>query len=49
MSTDREERKDIGGLWKYMGFLDSSLGKDPPAIQEGPVLFVGVEGLLEKG
>ena len=26
--VNREERKDVWGLWKYMGFLHSSLGKE---------------------
>ena len=46
--VDREERKDIQGLWKYMGFLHSSLGKESPAIQETPVQFMGREAPLEK-
>ena len=30
------------------GFPDSSVGKNPPAVQETPVQFLGREDLLEK-
>ena len=32
-----------------MGFPHSSVGKNPPALQETPILFLGQEDLLEKG
>ena len=31
------------------GFPDSSIGKNPPAMQETPVQFLGQEDPLEKG
>ena len=32
-----------------MGFPDSSVGKNPPAMQETLVQFLGQEEVLEKG
>ena len=32
-----------------MGFPDSSVAKNPPAVQETPVGFLGREDPLEKG
>jgi len=32
-----------------MGFPDISVGKNPPAMQETPVQFLGREDPLEKG
>ena len=33
----------------YLGFPDSSVGKESPAMQETPVGFLGQEDPLEKG
>ena len=46
--TERREKtsEDYGSIWAS---LIAHLVKNPPALQEGPILFVGVEGLLEKG
>ena len=34
---------------RFLGFPDSSVGKNPPAMQETPVRFLGREDPLEKG
>ena len=36
-------------LYKACAFLIAQLIKNPPAMQEIPVLFLGWEDLLEKG
>ena len=37
------------GMCRKLGFPDSSVVKNPPAMQETPVLFLRQEDLLEKG
>ena len=39
----------VGGLDLFWGFLVAQLVKNPPAMQEAPVRFLGREDLLEKG
>ena len=41
--------KIIAGITEPKGFPDSSVGKESAAMQETPVQFLGVEGLLGKG
>ena len=51
--SDRKARglqmEEISCRCQIFGFPGGSLGKNPPATQETPVLFLGQEDPLEKG
>jgi len=49
MNLLRETPVDFQSIRKYQGFPDSSVGKEPPAMQETAVRFLGWEDPLEKG
>ena len=46
--SDTTERSHFHYLY-YRAFLVAQLVKNPPALQETPVQFLGQEDLLEKG
>ena len=45
MGAPKKDR-ELGGLW---AFFTTQLAKNPPAMQETPVQFLGREDPLEKG
>ena len=49
LGLEKAEEQEINGQHFLGAFLVAQLVKNPPAIQEIPVQFLGQEDLLEKG
>ena len=49
ISLPSKGTRPLGTYRKEWGFPESSVGKNPPAMQETPVRFLGWEDPLEKG